>query len=52
MTKTRVTRIVRIVFLIWLVVSIALVLTTIVRLRPLPDQKALTPNIQPIHRAL
>jgi hypothetical protein len=39
MTRTDVTRIVRIVFFLWLIVSIALGLTTIVALLPLPDQR-------------
>ena len=39
MTRAEVTRVVHIVFFLWLAVSIALALTTIVALLPLPDRR-------------
>jgi hypothetical protein len=39
MTRTEVTRVLRIVFFFWLVLSIALGLTTIVELLPMPDRR-------------
>ena len=39
MTRTKVTRIIHVVFFLWLVTSIALGLTTLVTLLPLPDER-------------
>jgi hypothetical protein len=39
MTRTTVTRVLRIVFFFWLVLSIALALTAIVALLPMPDRR-------------